>query len=229
MKKEELKRDFLEYYEGFKLKNITSPKYRHLFLILFWPFYLINFFTIERIASTDYHVIHCVLDDIIPFNEYFIIPYVIWYPFWISMLLYSVLFEVETFKKTMKYFILTYSISLTVYALWHSGHNMWPKTFPHDNFCTWLTQRIYAADYNTNICPSDHVIGAFAVVFAAADSKRLSNRLAMTVILTIAILITLSICFVKQHSALDILAAAPVVLLGYYVCFFRAKRKEKTK
>ncbi|MBR0516454.1 MAG: hypothetical protein IJJ89_06410 [Eubacterium sp.] len=219
---EELKKDF-GYYKGFKLKYITQPKYRHLLMILFWPFYLITFFTIEHLALKDYHVIHCALDDIIPFNEYFIIPYVIWYPFWICMLFYTVFFEVETFKKTMRYFILTFSISLCIYALWHTGHNMWPTSFPRDNFCIWLVKRIYAADCNTNICPSDHVIGAFAVVFAAKDSKRLSNRTAMTVIITIAILICFSICFIKQHSALDILGAAPVVLLGYYVCFFRKK------
>ena len=165
---EELKKDF-GYYKGFKLKHITQPKYRHLLMILFWPFYLITFFTIEHLALKDYHVIHCALDDIIPFNEYFIIPYVIWYPFWICMLFYTVFFEVETFKKTMRYFILTFSISLCIYALWHTGHNMWPTSFPRDNFCIWLVKRIYAADCNTNICPSDHVIGAFAVVFAAKD------------------------------------------------------------
>lgn len=103
---------------------------------------------------------------------------------------------------------------------------MWPDPMPRDNILTWLTQKIYDADHPTNICPSDHVIGAFAVVFGASQSKRLNKKIPMAIITFIALGITASICFVKQHSALDILGAAPVVMIGYFVCFYKKGEKK---
>ena len=49
------------------------------------------------------------------------------------------------------------------------------------------------------------------------------------VILAIAILITISICFVKQHSALDILGAVPVILIGYIFAFKSKNKYENSK
>ena len=37
---------------------------------------------------------------------------------------------------------------------------------------TRFTAKLYAADTNTNVCPSIHVIGSFAVYFAARDIRR---------------------------------------------------------
>lgn len=214
-------------YKGFRsIRDITKPEYRHIFRALFWVFYLVVFFLLEKRALKGFHNVHCALDDIIPFNEGFIMFYVLWYPFWILFLLYSCFFEVPVFKKTMNYFILTFSISLCIYYIYPTGHSMWPDPMPRDNFFTWLTQKIYNADNPTNICPSDHVIGAFAVVFGAGKSKRLSGKWPMAIITTIAIMITLSICFIKQHSALDILGAAPIVILGYFVCFHDWEKKK---
>ena len=213
----ELKKDFA--FKGFKFRDITKPQYRHVFLVLFWPFYTIVFFILEERAFKDFHTVHCALDDIIPFNEWFILFYALWYPFWIFLLAYGLFFETPVFKKTMKYFIVTFAISLTIYFLYPTGHHMWPDPMPRDNILTWLTQRIYDADHPTNICPSDHVIGAFAVVFGAHSSKRLNKKIPMAIILFIALGITASICFVKQHSALDILGAIPVITIGYFVSF----------
>ena len=220
-----LKEDWV--FKGFKFRNITKPQYRHVFLVLFWPFYTVVFFILENRAVGIFHEVHCQLDDIIPFAEGFIMFYVLWYPFWIFLLAYGCFFEVPVFTKTMKYFIITFCISLSIYFLYPTGHHMWPNPMPRNNIFTWLTQRIYDADHPTNICPSDHVIGAFAVVFGASESKRLRKKWPMTIITTIAIMITLSICFVKQHSALDILVAAPIVTFGYIMAFWLPKRKEK--
>ena len=69
--------------------------YKHGFWILaYMIFYLLGFYILEHAGHRHYHVIHSVFDDMIPFCEYFIIPYVIWYPFWVFMLLYTAGFEV---------------------------------------------------------------------------------------------------------------------------------------
>ncbi len=223
---EELKKDWA--FSGFQRpRDIFKPQYRHALLLLVMLAFIGLFFLSEKLALGRYHIVHCDLDDIIPFNEYFILFYVLWFPFWIVMLLYTVCFEVPTFKRLMNYFILTYGIAVAIFFIWPSGHDLRPETFPRDNFCTWLVKGIYAADEPASIFPSEHVIGAFAVLFAAADSKRFSGKMMLTVIGFLAIMITVSIVFVKQHSALDILGAAPVVALGYFVCFYPEHRRRK--
>lgn len=212
--------DFL-FKDFHSIKDLVKPKYRHVFWSLFFAVHTYIFFVAERRALTDFHEIHCKLDDIIPFNEYFILFYALWYPFWILFLLYACLFEVDVFKMTMKYFIVAFTLSNVIYFAYPSGHTMWPDPMPRHNFCTWLTERIYAADNPTCIFPSDHVVGAFAVVFGAWRSKRFSNKIAFPIILFIALGITISICFVKQHSCLDILGAMPVIAIGYFAGFFR--------
>ena len=216
-------------YYGFQFKDIKKQEYRHLFLFLFWPVYLVLFFLIETLAANNgYTVIHCALDDKIPFNEWFIIPYVIWYPFWILMVLYSAGFEVPVFKKLMTYLIVTLSISLLIYAIWPNGQDMWPEKFPRDNFLTWLTRAIYNLDHNTNVCPSEHVTSGFGVAFAAMASKRFrKSRTAMVLIWLEAILVPVSVVFVKQHSILDVFAAIPLTLFGYYVAFCPHKKRKK--
>ena len=60
---------------------------------------------------------------------------------------------------------------------------------------------IYANDTNTNVCPSIHVIGSLAVWLAARDMKQLPPLLRKYLIPAMAILISVSTVFLKQHSA----------------------------
>ena len=224
--KESLKKDWA--FAGFKHpRDVFKPEYRHVFGLLVLVVSSVLFFVSERVGEDNVHIVHCEWDDLIPFNEYFILAYVIWFPFWVAMTLYTMCFEVPTFKRLIKFFALTYGISAVIFFVWPSGHDMWPETFPRENFCTWLVQRIYAADRPRSILPSEHVIGAYAVVLAGADSKRFSGGLSMTLLNFIALMITVSICFVKQHSLIDAVVAVPVIALGYFVCFYPERRRRK--
>ncbi len=223
---ETLKKDWV--FAGFKRpKDVFKPEYKHALLLLVMLGYIGLFFLSEYVAKDSYHLVHCELDDRIPFNEFFIIPYMIWFPFWVLMLLYTMCFEVPTFKRMMKFFVITYTIAVLTFFIWPSGHDLRPTSFPRENICTDLVRFIYGADKARSIFPSEHVIGAFAVVFAAADSKRFSGRLSMLYHWFIAIMITLSVVYTKQHSVLDILGAAPVCLLGYMIAFYPESRRRR--
>ena len=50
-------------------------KYRHAWLLSYAFIYLPWFMFLERTVTRDYHIMHASLDDLIPFNEYFIVPY----------------------------------------------------------------------------------------------------------------------------------------------------------
>ena len=67
----------------------------------------------------------------------------------------------------------------------------------------------------TNVCPSIHVIGSFAVYFAARDIRRFRAKGWRLGFLTMAVLISLSTVFLKQHSVLDVLAGLAVCAAAY--------------
>ena len=48
-------------------------KYRHAWLLSYAFIYLPWFMYLARTVTRDYHIMHASLDDLIPFNEYFII------------------------------------------------------------------------------------------------------------------------------------------------------------
>ena len=61
-------------YSGFKLSRLNEPRFRHLKLLGAWVFYFIMYFLTENLIPPERcHVVHCALDDLIPFNEFFLI------------------------------------------------------------------------------------------------------------------------------------------------------------
>ena len=55
-------------YRKLRLSNITSPEYRHLLLLLGWVVYFAFYFLTENLIPAEKcHVMHCFLDDLIPF------------------------------------------------------------------------------------------------------------------------------------------------------------------
>lgn len=53
--------------------------YPHAWTILYFVIYISWFVWLENRSKLPYHVIHFPLDDVIPFCEYFIIPYFLWF------------------------------------------------------------------------------------------------------------------------------------------------------
>ena len=105
----ERKDEIVSYREpGFK--DLFSPELRHVWLLLFWVAYAVVFTLIERYFTAEvYFPMHCALDDLIPFNEYFVIPYISWYFYLLFVHLYLLDNDVEAFKKMMRFFIITYA------------------------------------------------------------------------------------------------------------------------
>ena len=61
-----------------KAKNFIR-KYRHAWVLLYALIYMPWFLWLENHVRNDYYLIHSPLDDYIPFVEYFIIPYFMWF------------------------------------------------------------------------------------------------------------------------------------------------------
>ena len=95
-------------YRDFRLSRINEPAFSHLKLLIAWPIYFAAYFLTENlIPAESCHVIWCPLDDIIPFCEVFLIPYVGWYFLIAGSLLYFMLYNPSNFRNMMRYIIIT--------------------------------------------------------------------------------------------------------------------------
>ena len=83
------------------MKKITDflRKYKHAWVFLYSFIYLPWYMYLERTVVSDYHIMHTWVDDLIPFNEYFIIPYFIWFIYVSSVLIFFFFKDVDEFYR----------------------------------------------------------------------------------------------------------------------------------
>ena len=206
-------------YRQFRLSKLNDPQFAHLKLLLGWVVYFLFYFLTENfIPVENCHVIHSALDDRIPFNEFFFIPYCFWYLLIVISLGYFALYSVENFKNLQTFIIITQVVAMTVYILYPSVQNLRPTEFARDNFFTWLAGIIYTLDTPTGVCPSLHVAYSLGIGSCWLKEKSASKLWKGFVVFSV-ILISLSTAVVKQHSVVDIAAALPVGLLAEILVF----------
>ena len=206
-------------YRHFRLSRLNEPQFSHLKLLAGWIVYFIMYFLTENlIPASSCHVMHCFIDDLIPFNEIFVIFYVSWYLLIVGSLLYFMLYNIEGFKNLSKYIIITQVVAMMVYIVYPSRQDLRPEVFADDNLLTQLVGLLYTADTNTGVCPSLHVAYSLGIASVWIKEKDVSI-LVRTFVVVLAVLICLSTMFIKQHSAVDVIAALPLGLLAEILVF----------
>ena len=214
-------------YREFKLSKLNTPEFSHIKLLLFWPIYGLVFLILERYLNVTYHPVYTPLDDFIPFWEIFVIPYYFWFIFLIGIQVYGFFYDIKTFKNYLYYTILTYSLTVVIYLIYPTCQNLRPTEFARDNIFTDIVKMLYNMDTNTNVCPSLHVIGSFAVYFSARKSRAFSGFWWRLAFLVVTLLICSSTVLLKQHSLLDAIWALVLCAVCYPIVFCRDKIKEK--
>ena len=206
-------------YRGFRLSKINEPQFSHLKLLLGWVVYFILFVLTENlIPAESCYVVHCAIDDLIPFCEIFLIPYVFWYLLIIISLGYFLLYNVDSFKRLQIFIIITQAVAMAIYIFFPNRQDLRPTQFPRDNFLTRSVAFLYRIDTNTGVCPSLHV--AYSIGIASVWLKEKGVHLLWKSFVVIsAILICLSTMFIKQHSAVDFFAALVVCLLAEAIIY----------
>ena len=198
-------------------------KYRHGFIIaIYFVAYLILFGYLEQRPVRAYHVVHTVFDDMIPFCEIFIIPYLLWFPYVVITVVYFLFRN----KNKKEYFQLIFNLMmgmtvfLVVSYIYPNVQYLRPAVFPRSNIFTRLVAEIYRTDTPTNILPSIHVFNSLAVYFAIHHCQALKDRKWLQRgALILSVLIILSTMFIKQHSAVDFFVALPVCLLAEGIAY----------
>lgn len=219
-------------YRSFRLSKINDPQFRHLKLLLGWVGYFALYFLTENLIEPERCTpVHIWLDDVIPFCELFLIPYVFWYLLIVLSLGYFLLYNVDSFKRLQTFIIITQVVAMAIYIIFPSRQDLRPEEFTRDNFLTQCIAMLYRMDTNTGVCPSLHVAYSIGIASVWLKEKGVCRRWKAFVVIAV-ILICLSTMFIKQHSALDFFAALPVCLLAeiavYGKDYWRNRFKLKT-
>ena len=212
------------------MKRFIS-KYRHgLVIALYSIIYILLFSYLEHRPVHSYHIVHTVFDDWIPFCEFFIVPYILWFPYMILAVIYFIFFNL----------MMGMTVFLIVSYVYPNAQHIRPTEFPRDNVFTDVVKWLYSTDTPTNILPSIHVFNSLAIHMSLTNCEALRDKkLIKAASFTLTALIIMSTMFLKQHSVIDVCMGATLALFGFLVfyprkvsapsqtvCFGEVKRKK---
>ena len=215
-------------YKQLRLSKLKDPQFSHLLLLLGWVGYFILYFLTENlIPAENCTPVKMWLDDVIPFNEWFVIPYVFWYLLVVISLGWFMFYDVKSFKALQTYIIITQVCAMIVYILYPTRQDLRPEVFPRENILSNLVGFIYSFDTNTGVCPSLHVAYSIGIASVWVRQKEAYTWWKIFVVFAV-IMICLSTMFIKQHSAVDFFAALPVCLLADLVVYGKSYFSKRT-
>jgi len=197
-------------------------------IIVFGIAYMTAFFFMEA-RNVPIHIIHTKFDDMIPFCEYFIIPYVLWYLYVCGTVLYLGLTDKDL--KEYNKFIFNMELGMIIFVIvsfvYPNGQNLRPSIMV-DSFCTWLIHILYTVDTSTNILPSLHVYASVACCIALCKNHRFRKHpCRQLAVCTLTVLICLSTMFIKQHSIIDVVSALFFIGLFYPMIYQQESLAER--
>ena len=186
-----------------KIRDILH-KYRHAWLLSYAFIYLPWFCYLERTVTRDYHIMHASLDDLIPFNEYFIIPYFLWFVYVAGTLVFFLFHSKEDYYKMCTFLFSGMTLSLIICTFFHNGTDFRPVIDPDKNIFCYLVSRLWSIDPCINVFPSIHVYNSIGVHIAVCHSELLKkNRPLVIGSGILMVLICMATVFLKQHSVID--------------------------
>ena len=89
-----------------------------LYAFIYMPWFLF----LEKHVTTKYHVMQTALDERIPFIEYFIVPYLMWFAFIAVVFLYFFFTDVQGFYKLAAISFAGMTIFLIICTFFPNGH-----------------------------------------------------------------------------------------------------------
>lgn len=206
-------------------------KYKHAWVMLYIFIYLPWFFFLEK-NVVRYDIIHAELDDYIPFCEYFIIPYLLWFVYVSAAVLYFFFTNKDDYYKLCAFLFIGMTLSLAICTVWPNGHDLRPTELTRDNIFMDMVRGLWKTDTSTNVFPSIHVYNSIGVHIAVMNSEALRNRRGVR---AASFILMISIClatvFLKQHSVVDVLGGVAMSLFMYRMVYRQERvfNREKLK
>lgn len=210
-------------------------KYKHIMpSLVYMTLYLIWFFLLEQKVTGNYTIIHVAADDYIPFCEWFVIPYFLWFAYIITTVIWLFLKDKDDYYRVCIFLYTGMTIFLLVSTFFPNGHHLRPQVMPRDNILTAMVSRLYLTDTSTNLWPSIHVYNSLGAHFAVVKNPALADhkwvRIGSLILCTSIILSTV---FIKQHSVFDVITAFIMAAIMYGITYkydiLTAHRERRTR
>lgn len=193
-------------------------KYSHAWTLLYFFVYMAWFMWLEKTITPDsqYTNIHVAIDDMIPFVEWFIVPYLMWFIYIVVVVAFVLFTSREEYYKASAYLFVGMSICLLICTIWPNGQDLRVEEFTNENIFTKLMAFVYHADTNTNVFPSIHTYNSVCAVVILCKSHKLKNVKWIKIVAgVLSTLIILSTMFLKQHSIVDALGGLALAAIMY--------------
>lgn len=195
-------------------------KHRIGVVVSYCMIYMVWFSYLEQAVTTHFHIIHTPLDDLIPFCEFFIVPYMLWFLYVALGVIYFFFHDHDDFYRLCIFLATGMTVFLIISTVYPNGHYLRPYYFTRDNVFIDLCKMIYGSDTPTNLFPSIHVYNSIGICVAVNRCKTLKHpRITKICSSILAISIILSTMFVKQHSTFDVLCAFILAFVMYRVVY----------
>lgn len=187
------------------LSNFKNQRLKHSYMFIYPVFYMLCFIFLEQNVEPQY-IIHFRPDNYIPFCEYFIVPYLMWFLYVaVTVMVFYLFLDIGDFYRLTCYLFSGMTIFLLVSLFLPNGLELRPYTFERDNIFTDLVKNLYSTDTATNVFPSIHVFNSICVHVALAKNAVVKkHKVIVYSSFILAVLIILSTMFLKQHSILDV-------------------------
>ena len=147
-------------------KPITATRIKESILMtiptaIYAVIYLVWFNYIETRKVIHFTEMHTRLDDMIPFMEVFVIPYILWFFFIAFCTAYPLLkYEKEDYWRFMIFLGTGMTLFLIISTIFPTIQYLRPAQFERNNIFTALVSVFYKYDTPTNVFPSMHVYNA---------------------------------------------------------------------
>ncbi len=221
----------------FKLLQKLKTEYPHAILVLYFAIYLpwfswLNVFSPTRPNTTE---MYCKLDDLIPFNELFVIPYFVWFAYIAVSYVFLLFNDRNDFIRMCIFLYGGMTICLIIYTLFPNNQTLRVDydALGRNNFLIEAIRLLQEGDTPYNVFPSIHCFNSIGMNIALFKNKWCKKHPWLLVFVTVlTILICLSTVFVKQHSILDLFGAIglsiPMYLLAYVVPWKKLNKKAES-
>ena len=179
------------------------------FMACYLVFYLAFFKLLEQGIQVPDLVLHCRLDDLIPFCKYAIIPYYLWFA-WIPCTLFYLLWfnDRREFWRLCLPLFTGMTLSLLFCAIVPNGTDLRPAYIYGNDIFTRTVRALWRTDTPTNVFPSIHVFNSVTLMMAYYRSRIFETpgrRWMRPASAVLCVSIIASTVLLKQHSCIDVL------------------------
>lgn len=190
-------------------------------VILYGILYLAAFRWLE-VTPREVTIIYSSLDSKIPFCEYFIIPYLLWFLYIAAVVLFFI--YVNDSRSECIHMFINFAIGMTLFIIisyvFPNGLSLRPTTFERDNIFVDLCKILWKTDTATNVFPSIHVYNSMAAYFSLNNCTRLrAHPWIRYGSLLLSISIVLSTMFLKQHSIIDVVVGFGLAVVSNLILY----------